>query len=74
MRLPERRHFFMAGDREQPLPRGEIVLTRMMADFHLLAVHAQPAPVSNSEAHGARVRDFDVEERRKEPSGGGTRP
>ena len=43
LHLPDRQHFVLGVDREQPLPRDELVLTRMMADFHLLAAHVQLA-------------------------------
>ncbi len=41
LHLPGGKHFFMGVDRDQPLPGDEVVLTRMMADLQLLAVHAQ---------------------------------
>jgi DNA-binding CsgD family transcriptional regulator len=39
------RHFVMGVDRDQPLPGDDVVLTRMMADLQLLAVHAQDTAV-----------------------------
>ena len=41
LHLPEGRHFFIGVDRDQPLPRDSIELTRMVADLQLFAVHAQ---------------------------------
>ena len=41
LHLPEGRHFFMAVDRDQPLPASSAEVTRMVADFQLFAVHAQ---------------------------------
>jgi len=43
LHLPERQTFVLGVDREQPLPRDEIVLTRIMADLQLFAVHVQLA-------------------------------
>jgi DNA-binding CsgD family transcriptional regulator len=43
LHLPEGKHFFMAVDRDQPLPAGSSELTRMVADLQLFAVHAQDA-------------------------------
>lgn len=45
LHLPGGRHFVMGVDREQPLPSDDMVLTRMMADLQLLAVHAQDSVV-----------------------------
>ena len=45
LHLPGGKHFFMGVDRDQPLPGDEVVLTRMMADLQLLAVHAQDTAV-----------------------------
>jgi DNA-binding CsgD family transcriptional regulator len=41
LHLPGGRHFIMGVDRDQPLPSDDALLTRMMADLQLLAVHAQ---------------------------------
>lgn len=43
LHLPDYRHFLLGVDRDQPLPRNERQLTRLMADLQLLAVHAQHA-------------------------------
>ncbi len=45
LHLPGGRHFVMGVDREQPLPKDDLVLTRMMADLQLLAVHAQDSVI-----------------------------
>lgn len=41
--MPDRRHFLLGVDRDHALPRDSSVLSRMMADLQLLAVHAQHA-------------------------------
>jgi len=41
--LPDRQHLVLGVDREQPLPRDAVALTRMMAEFILFAVHVQLA-------------------------------
>jgi DNA-binding CsgD family transcriptional regulator len=43
LHLPEGRHFFLAVDRDQPLPDNSAEVTRMVADLQLFAVHAQDA-------------------------------
>lgn len=43
LHLPNNRHFLMGLDRNEALPSDPAVLTRMMADLQLLAVHAQSA-------------------------------
>jgi DNA-binding CsgD family transcriptional regulator len=43
LHLPEGRHFFIAVDRDQPLPPSPAEVTRMVADLQLFAVHAQDA-------------------------------
>ena len=43
LHLPEGRHFFIAVDRDQPLPGSSAEVTRMVADLQLFAVHAQDA-------------------------------
>jgi DNA-binding CsgD family transcriptional regulator len=43
LHLPEGRHFFIGVDRDQGLPEDAGVLTRMVADLQLFAVHAQEA-------------------------------
>lgn len=45
LHLPGGKHFVMGVDRDQPLPGDDVVLTRMMADLQLLAVHAQDTAV-----------------------------
>jgi DNA-binding CsgD family transcriptional regulator len=45
LHLPGGKHFLMGVDRDQPLPADEVVLTRMMADLQLLAVHAQDTAI-----------------------------
>ena len=39
------KHFVMGVDRDKPLPKDDVVLTRMMADLQLLAVHAQETAI-----------------------------
>lgn len=41
LHLPQGRHFFMSVDRDQPLPKSQVEVTRMVADLQLYAVHAQ---------------------------------
>jgi DNA-binding CsgD family transcriptional regulator len=57
LHLPGGKHFVMGVDRDQPLPRDDMVLTRMMADLQLLAVHAQDTTVRllAPHVHGALV-------------------
>jgi DNA-binding CsgD family transcriptional regulator len=43
LHLPEGRHFMLGTDRDQPLPRDQRELTRMVADLQLFAVHAMDA-------------------------------
>ena len=43
LHLPDRQHFVLGVDREEPLPRDDALLSRMVADFNLLAVHTQLA-------------------------------
>jgi len=45
LHLPGGKHFIMGVDRDLPLPRDDVVVTRMMADLQLLAVHAQETTV-----------------------------
>lgn len=45
LHLPGGKHFIMGVDRDQPLPGDEALVTRMMADLQLLAVHAQETTV-----------------------------
>jgi DNA-binding CsgD family transcriptional regulator len=45
LHLPGGKHFIMGVDRDQPLPGDDAVVTRMMADLQLLAVHAQETAV-----------------------------
>ena len=41
--LPDRRHFLLGVDRDQPLPKDPEEVTRMAAALQLFAVHAQEA-------------------------------
>lgn len=41
LHLPQGKHFFMSVDRDQPLPKDQAEVTRMVADLQLYAVHAQ---------------------------------
>ena len=43
LHLPEGRHFFVAVDRDQPLPASPAEVTRMTGDLQLFAVHALDA-------------------------------
>ena len=43
LHLPESRHFVLSLSREQPLPRDDEQIARMLADLQLLAVHSQDA-------------------------------
>jgi DNA-binding CsgD family transcriptional regulator len=43
LHLPDGKHFLLGVDRDKPLPKSDSVVTRMMADLQLLAVHAQGA-------------------------------
>jgi DNA-binding CsgD family transcriptional regulator len=45
LHLPGGKHFVMGVDRDQPLPGDEVLVTRMMADLQLLAVHAQETAI-----------------------------
>ena len=45
LHLPGGKHFVMGVDRDQPLPGDDVLVTRMMADLQLLAVHAQETAV-----------------------------
>ncbi|HEX4234775.1 MAG TPA: LuxR C-terminal-related transcriptional regulator [Caldimonas sp.] len=45
LHLPGGKHFLMGVDRDEPLPGDEMLLTRMMADLQLLAVHAQETTI-----------------------------
>jgi DNA-binding CsgD family transcriptional regulator len=45
LHLPGGKHFLMGVDRAEPLPGDEMLLTRMMADLQLLAVHAQETAI-----------------------------
>jgi len=45
LHLPGGKHFVMGVDRDQPLPGDDALVTRMMADLQLLAVHAQETAV-----------------------------
>lgn len=45
LHLPGGKHFVMGVDRDQPLPGDDIIVTRLMADLQLLAVHAQETAV-----------------------------
>ena len=43
LHMPEGRHFMVGVDRDRPLPKEPVELTRMVADLQLFAVHAQEA-------------------------------
>jgi DNA-binding CsgD family transcriptional regulator len=43
LHLPNHRHFLLGVDRRDALPRNDELVTRLMADLQLLAVHAQDA-------------------------------
>ncbi|MCR5884520.1 autoinducer binding domain-containing protein [Rhizobacter sp. J219] len=43
LHMPEGRHFMLAVDRDQPLPKDPAVVTQMVAALQLYAVHAQEA-------------------------------
>jgi DNA-binding CsgD family transcriptional regulator len=45
LHLPGGKHFLFGVDREKALPSDDVVLTRMMADLQLLAVHAQDTAI-----------------------------
>ena len=41
LHLPGQKHFLLGLDRDEPLPKSEAVLMRMLGDLQLLVVHAQ---------------------------------
>lgn len=43
LHMPEGRHFFLGVDRDQPVPGDATIMTRLVADLQLFAVHAQDA-------------------------------
>ena len=43
LHMPEGRHFVLGVDREQPMPKDPVEVTRIVADLQLFAVHAQDA-------------------------------
>jgi DNA-binding CsgD family transcriptional regulator len=43
LHLPEGRHFILGVDRDQPLPKDSVALTRIVADVQLFSVHALDA-------------------------------
>ncbi len=43
LHMPEGRHFVLGVDRDQPIPANASVVTRLVADLQLFAVHAQDA-------------------------------
>lgn len=45
LHLPGARHFLLGVDRQQRLPTSSKQITRLLADVHLLAVHAQDVAV-----------------------------
>jgi DNA-binding CsgD family transcriptional regulator len=45
LHLPGGKHFVLGVDRDEPLPKDEFLVTRMMADLQLLAVHAQETAI-----------------------------
>ena len=57
LHLPGGKHFVVGVDRDQPLPASDAVLTRMMADLQLLAVHALDTAVRflAPQVHGAQL-------------------
>ena len=55
LHLPGGKHFVMGVDREQPLPHDDVLLTRMMADLQLLAVHAQETAVRLLTPHAVEL-------------------
>jgi DNA-binding CsgD family transcriptional regulator len=67
LHLPGGKHFVMGVDRDQPLPGDDVIVTRMMADLQLLAVHAQETAVRllAPQVHGVpyvpRLTDREVE-------------
>ena len=67
LHLPGGRHFVMGVDREEALPADDGVLTRMMADLQLLAVHAQDsvvrllAPGAQDSQPNLRLSDRELE-------------
>jgi DNA-binding CsgD family transcriptional regulator len=66
LHLPQSRHFLIGVDRERPLPRSELKLTRLMADLQLLAVHAQEAasrlftPALAPDLPGLTAREIEI--------------
>ena len=67
LHLPGGKHFLMGVDRDQPLPGDDVLVTRMMADLQLLAVHAQDtavrllAPQAHGVQHVPRLTDREIE-------------
>jgi DNA-binding CsgD family transcriptional regulator len=45
LHMPGGQHFLLGVDRDSELPADDMVLTRLMADLQLLAMHAQSAAV-----------------------------
>jgi DNA-binding CsgD family transcriptional regulator len=45
LHLPNHVHFVLGVDRRDPLPRDDSLMTRLMGDLQLVAVHAQDAAV-----------------------------
>lgn len=45
LHMPEGRHFVLGVDRDQPLPKDPVEVTRMVAALQLFAVHAQEAAI-----------------------------
>jgi DNA-binding CsgD family transcriptional regulator len=43
LHLPNHVHFVLGVDRRDPLPRDDLLMTRLMGDLQLVAVHAQDA-------------------------------
>jgi DNA-binding CsgD family transcriptional regulator len=54
LHMPEGRHFVLGVDREQPMPKDPVEVTRMVADLQLFAVHAQDAALRILVAPSAR--------------------
>jgi DNA-binding CsgD family transcriptional regulator len=43
LHMPEGRHFVLGVDRDKPIPKDTLAVTRLVADLQLFAVHAQDA-------------------------------
>jgi DNA-binding CsgD family transcriptional regulator len=56
LHMPGGKHFVMGVDRDQPLPGDDVMVTRMMADLQLLAVHAQETAIRLLVPHTAEMQ------------------